>query len=205
MCFLRKGVYRATRRQMARARGWANSNVGGAWLLPGRDLTFRLTQEGSAVRGEFGNKALTYEVAGTERGTKAVPELEARLRLDRSPRQRQRRAHLVAGRRHPLRQLPAGRPERELDADAPAGGADARAAARGPSRATVPVAAAAPKSRRSSHDAGGSRSGVQAISGPGGRFGPKGRLQHQAPRAFADRQAEVTARPLIPPAPSPAA
>jgi|SoiMethySBSTD1v2_1073268.scaffolds.fasta_scaffold374833_3 hypothetical protein len=46
----------------------ANSNVGGAWLLPGRDLTFKLTQEGSAVRGEFGNKALTYEVAGTVDG-----------------------------------------------------------------------------------------------------------------------------------------
>jgi hypothetical protein len=33
---------------------------------PGSD--FKLTQEGSAVRGEFGNKALTYEVAGTVDG-----------------------------------------------------------------------------------------------------------------------------------------
>ena len=48
----------------------ANSNVGGAWLLPDRDLTFKLTQEGSAVRGEFGNKVLTYGVAGTVEGRK---------------------------------------------------------------------------------------------------------------------------------------
>src|SRR5215207_7385135 len=97
----------------------ANSNVGGAWLLPDRDLTFKLTQEGSAVRGEFGNKVLTYGVAGTVEGRKL--SLSWKLVFGWSDRPDSGSGVLIAGRRHHLRQLPAGRPERQLDADAPAG------------------------------------------------------------------------------------
>src|SRR5829696_5244519 len=151
----------------------ANSNVGGAWLLPDRDLTFKLTQEGSAVRGEFGNKVLTYGVAGTVEGRKL--SLSWKLVFGWSDRPDSGSGVLTLS--------PDGA---ILSGSFPLVGQNGNWTLTRPPAVPTPAPPPAahpglpfplPPQRQSFGDAGGSRSGVQAISGPGGGFGPRCRLQ----------------------------
>ena len=183
----------------------ANSNVGGAWLLPDRDLTFKLTQEGSAVRGEFGNKVLTYGVAGTVEGRKL--SLSWKLVFGWSDRPDSGSGVLTLS--------PDGA---ILSGSFPLVGQN------GNWTLTRPPAVATPAPPPAAHP------GLpfplppqrQSFGGPPTtpadrdpafrRFQDRAEdsardagFRYQAPRAVADGQAEVTARTLIPPAPSPAA
>src|SRR5215203_5569491 len=159
----------------------ANSNVGGAWLLPDRDLTFKLTREGSAVRGEFGNKVLTYGVAGTVEGREL--SLSWKLVFGWSDRPDSGSGVLTLS--------PDGA---ILSGSFPLVGQNGNWTLTRPP--AVPTPATTPADRDPAFRRFQDRAEDSARDAG---------FRYQAPRAVADGQAEVTARTLIPPAPSPAA